>query len=83
MEEFETTLTGSDGLIDGIVTTQQSYTNGIIYQFISLDETLQLTIAKDSDGKWSRLTGTDPYFPGWVDELAERISEYTSPNSLI
>jgi len=70
MEAFETTLTGSDGNIDGIVT----HISKEAYHFASLDNTLQLTIAKNIDGKWVRLSGSEPYFSGWLDELSERIA---------
>lgn len=69
MEAFETTLTGSDGTIAGIV----MQLNKEAYQFTSLDDTLHLTIAKDEDGKWTRLSGSEPYFSGWVDELIEKV----------
>jgi hypothetical protein len=70
MEAFETTLTGSDGSIAGIVTQLSKEA----YQFTSLDDALHLTIAKDEDGKWTRLSGSEPYFSGWVDELIENIA---------
>jgi hypothetical protein len=73
MDTFETTLTGSDGAIDGIVTQISKEA----YQFTSLDNSLHLTIAKAAKGKWIRLSGTDPYFPGWVDELSEAIALQT------
>jgi hypothetical protein len=28
----------------------------------------------DDKGKWNRIDGTEPYFSGWVDELAEQIA---------
>jgi hypothetical protein len=74
MESFETTLTGSDGLVDGLVTPVTHASFNEIYQFTSLDDSLHLTIAKDYSGKWIRVTGSEPYFSGWVDELAEQIT---------
>ena len=76
MDAFETTLTGSDALIDGIVTPvgNQDTENPEAFQFISLDDSLHLTIARDEHGHWMRTDGTDPYFPGWVDELADKIA---------
>jgi hypothetical protein len=76
METFETTLTGSAGSVDGIVksVTHASFDN--IYQFTSLDDSLHLTIAKDYTGKWIRVAGSEPYFSGWVDELAEHIANH-------
>ncbi len=72
MEAFETTLTGSDGNIDGIVTHISSQA----YQFTSLDDALHLTIVKNEQGKWVRLSGSEPYFSGWVDELSENIAAH-------
>ena len=74
MEALETTLTGSDGLVDGIVSPLANTPYTEAYQFISLDDTLHLTIAKDTHGKWIRVNGTEPYFSGWVDELADKIA---------
>ncbi|HTD39194.1 MAG TPA: hypothetical protein VK671_01150 [Mucilaginibacter sp.] len=72
-QQFETTLTGTDGLIDGIVTplNLKNYTQA--YEFKSLDETLHLVIALDNKGKWQRIDGTEPYLSGWLDELAEQV----------
>ena len=67
--EFNATLTGSDGAVDGVV---KHMPNGV-YRFISIDDTLHLTIAKDAEGNWKRVDGTEPYFSGWVDELVEQI----------
>jgi len=67
-QQFEAVLTGTDTPVTGIVTER----NGV-YEFNSLDESLQLVIIKDEDGKWIRVSGTDPYLTGWVDELAEQI----------
>jgi hypothetical protein len=68
-QQFEAVLTGSDTPVNGIV-TQKS--NGI-YEFSALDESLQLTIARNQHGHWERIAGSEPYFSGWVDELAEQI----------
>ena len=68
-QQFEAVLTGSDTPVNGIV-TQKS--NGI-YEFSALDESLQLTIARNELGHWERIAGSEPYFSGWVDELAEQI----------
>jgi hypothetical protein len=68
-QQFEAVLTGSDTPVNGIV-TQKS--NGI-YEFSALDESLQLTIARNEHGHWERIAGSEPYFSGWVDELAEQI----------
>jgi hypothetical protein len=70
---IDVTLTGSDSPIEGIA-NQVSYDGRNAYEFLSTDETLHLIIARDSDGQWHRVAGTDPYFGGWVDELAGQIS---------
>ncbi|WP_448699127.1 hypothetical protein ACFGVR_19435 [Mucilaginibacter sp. AW1-3] len=70
MEAFETTLTGSDGNIAGVVTQLSKEA----YQFISIDGALHLTVTKNEDGKWIRLAGSEPYFSGWVDELIEKVA---------
>ncbi|MDB5130053.1 hypothetical protein [Mucilaginibacter sp.] len=68
-QQFEAVLTGSDTPVNGIVTRKS---NGI-YEFSALDESLQLTIARNEHGHWERIAGSEPYFSGWVDELAEQI----------
>jgi len=73
MEAFETTLTGSDGTIDGIVT----HIAREAYQFTSLDKTLRLTIARHSNGKWVRLSGSEPYLSGWINELSKKIATHS------
>lgn len=73
--EFNATLTGSEGPVEGIVkhTTHGGFKNA--YQFISIDDTLHLVITKDENGKWRKIGGTEPYLFGWVDELAQQITE--------
>ena len=78
MESFETTLTGSDGVIDGVVTPVNHASFKDIYQFTSLDDQLHLTIAKDYTGKWIRVAGSEPYFSAWVNELSEHVAAYHS-----
>ncbi len=69
--EFNATLTGSDGPVNGVV---KRLPNGA-YHFISIDDTLHITIAKDEEGNWKRIDGTEPYFSGWTDELAEQVEK--------
>ena len=73
-EQFEAVLTGSDSPVDGIVTSigLNDYTQA--YEFRSIDGSLHLVIGIDDSGKWHRIEGTEPYFSGWVDELAEQIA---------
>ncbi|ASU34494.1 hypothetical protein [Mucilaginibacter xinganensis] len=72
-QQFEAILTGSDSAVDGIVKqiTFDGYPNA--YEFESIDNSLHLIIAKDEDGKWVRLAGTEPYLSSWVDELSQQI----------
>jgi len=74
-QQIDATLTGSDSTIDGVIkqTTYKGFADA--YEFRSIDETLHLVIAKDDNGHWVRVDGTEPYFSGWVDELVEQISK--------
>ena len=67
------TLTGSDSPVEGIAThiNYPGFTDA--YEFLSTDGTLHLIVARNHNGNWTRVTGTDPYFSGWVAELAEQI----------
>ena len=80
MITFETTLTGSDDDIDGIVTTVADELYPEAYRFDSLDNSLHLIIARAIDGNWIRLAGTEPSFSGWVDELADKVVNFKSAN---
>ncbi len=71
-KQFEAVLTGSDTPIDGIV-NQINFDGFDAYEFESIDNNLHLIIAKDDDGKWIRIAGTEPYLSGWVDELVQQI----------
>jgi hypothetical protein len=73
-EQFEAILTGSDSSIDGIVTSLDMDGFTKAYEFQSIDGSLHLVIAMDNRGKWERISGTEPYFSGWVDELVEQIA---------
>jgi hypothetical protein len=74
-EQFEAVLTGSDNPVDGIVTPIDYAQYGGAYDFKSIDGTLHLIIGKDDEGRWIRIGGTEPYFSGWVGELAEQVSK--------
>lgn len=78
MEVFETILTGTDGPIDGLVNTLTQPDAIKQYIFSSLDGSLNLTIAKDDDGNWKRLSGTEPYLSGWTEELGDQIDRHIS-----
>ena len=73
-EQFEATLTGTDGPVDGIVNPLSLKNYSQAYEFKSLDDTLHLVIAMDNKNRWQRIDGTEPYLSGWVDELAEQIA---------
>ncbi len=69
--EFNATLTGSDSQVSGVV---KHMPNGV-YRFTSIDGSLVLVIAKDAEGQWQRVDGTEPYLTSWVEELVEEISK--------
>jgi len=73
-QQIEATLTGTDSTIDGILQpiTYGNFTKA--YEFKSIDGTMHLVIAREADGEWIRLTGTEPYLSSWIDELAEQVS---------
>ena len=73
-EQFEATLTGTDGPVDGVVNPVNLKNYPQAYEFKSLDGTLHLVIATDNKGRWQRIDGTEPYLSGWVDELAEQVA---------
>lgn len=73
-EQFDAILTGSDSPVEGIVSPIDLTDYTQAYEFQSIDGTLHLVIARNANGKWSRISGTEPYFSGWVDELAEQIA---------
>jgi len=74
-DQFEAFLTGSDNAVEGIVTPIVCAGYGTAYEFKSIDGTLHLVIAKDEDGHWVRVDGTEPYFSGWIDELLEQVKK--------
>jgi hypothetical protein len=76
-QQFDAILTGSDSPVEGVVNVINYSGCSQAYEFNSIDETLHLVIAKDADGHWIRLTGSEPYFAGWVDELVEQINAAT------
>ncbi|WP_295768743.1 hypothetical protein [uncultured Mucilaginibacter sp.] len=81
--QFDAVLTGSDSKIEGVVDLIAGDAGVQAYEFKSLDDSLHLIIARNEDGNWERIGGTDPYFSGWVDELAEQIGFANSAQSPI
>ncbi len=73
-KQFEAILSGSDATVDGVVSKINFDGFDDAYEFESIDNSLHLIIAKDDNGKWVRIAGTEPYFSGWVDELAQQIT---------
>jgi hypothetical protein len=73
-EQFDAMLTGSDYIIEGMVTPIYLKDYIQAYEFQSIDGTLHLVIAMDTRGKWIRVDGTEPYLSGWVDELVDQIA---------
>ncbi|MDF2435099.1 MAG: hypothetical protein JWP44_4730 [Mucilaginibacter sp.] len=76
-QPFSATLTGSDSPITGIVKQTSSFGSKDTWQFNSIDDSLHLVIAKDENGRWQRITGTEPYLSGWTDELAQQINKHS------
>ena len=72
-QEFNAILTGTDSRIDGIATPVNAYSYSDAYRFTSFDDTLHLTIARDEQGQWHRIDGSEPYLASWTEELAQQI----------
>ncbi len=72
-QQFEAILTGTDSPVIG--TASKINFDGFenAYEFESIDNNLHLIIAKDDEGNWQRIAGTDPYLSSWIDELAQQI----------
>lgn len=81
MEVFETNLTGTDGQIEGLVSSTVESEVGKQFIFSSFDDSLTLVIAKDETGKWKRISSTEPYLSGWADELGEQIDQRILPTN--
>jgi len=69
--QFETKLRSPQGLVDGVVTEKNA--DGTAWEFKSIDGTLHLVIARDEEGEWQRIGGTEPYLSSWIDELAAKV----------
>jgi len=76
VHQFEAKLTGTDTKVDGIVTNVNFEGFKNAWEFKSIDKEIHLIIAKDDDGKWVQLAGTEPYILAWVDELARQIKNH-------
>ena len=72
-QQFEAVLTGSDTPVDGIVNKINFDGYAAAYEFESIDNSLHLIIAKDENGNWQRVAGTEPYLSSWVNELVDQI----------
>ncbi|WP_184550294.1 hypothetical protein [Mucilaginibacter sp. FT3.2] len=73
-QQIDVTLTGTDSTIEGAAYPIAYGDKANAYEFKSIDGTLHLIIARDADGEWVRLAGTEPYLSSWIDELAEQIA---------
>lgn len=71
---FDVKLTGSDTTVEGIAQAISYAGYSQAYEFKATDETIHLVIGRNANGEWERIAGTDPYFSGWIDELAEQVS---------
>jgi len=69
--QFETKLSSPQGLIDGVVTRKNE--DGTAWEFKSIDGDMHLVIARDEEGEWQRIGGTEPYLSSWIDELAAKV----------
>jgi len=69
--QFETKLKSPQGSVDGVVTEKNA--DGTAWEFKSIDGTLHLLIARDEEGEWQRIGGTEPYLSAWIDELAAKV----------
>jgi hypothetical protein len=72
-QQFEAILTGTDMPVDGVVNKISFDGFEDAWEFESIDNNLHLIIAKDEDGNWQRIAGTEPYLSSWIDELANQI----------
>jgi len=73
-KQFETTLAGVEGPVDGIV--NQINNEGSAWDFKSIDGTVHVDIARDIDGNWMRVGGTEPYLSSWTEELAKKVTNH-------
>jgi hypothetical protein len=73
-KQFETTLAGDEGPVDGIV--NQINDEGSAWDFKSIDGTVHVDIARDIDGNWMRVGGTKPYLSSWTEELAKKVTHH-------
>ncbi len=73
-EQFETILSSPEGRIVGIASPGND--DGSAWRFESIDGNIQLIIAKNDDGEWERVGGSEPYFSSWTEELAEKIRKH-------
>ena len=72
-QQFEAVLSGSDSPVDGIASRLDFDGFADAYEFESTDNSLHLIIAKDEDGKWQRVAGTEPYFRPGLKNLLNKL----------
>ena len=69
-QQFEVILTGTDTLVDGMANKINFSGFNNAWEFKSIDDNVHLIIAKNNDGHWVRIAGTEPYLSSWIEELA-------------
>lgn len=70
---FDVKLTGSDTIVEGTASAINYPGYSQAWEFKATDETIHLIIGRNAHGQWERIGGSDPYFSGWADELAEQV----------
>ncbi|HZY37511.1 MAG TPA: hypothetical protein VFE53_12725 [Mucilaginibacter sp.] len=73
-KQFETKLSSPEGSIDGMA--NQLNDQGSAWGFKSIDGTIHLVIARDSDGNWMRADGTEPFLSSWTEELVKKVTDH-------
>ncbi|WP_342644293.1 hypothetical protein [Mucilaginibacter sp. CSA2-8R] len=81
-QQFDAVLTGSDSSVEGIATMINYPGYNRAYEFSAIDGTIQMLIVQDPNGQWHRVSGSEPYFAGWVDELVEQISKVDNTTAI-
>ncbi len=77
-QQFDAVLTGSDSPVEGIATMINYPGYNRAYEFSAIDGTIEMIIVQEPSGQWHRVSGSEPYFAGWVDELVEQINKVDS-----
>ncbi|HVW95001.1 MAG TPA: hypothetical protein VHA56_03450 [Mucilaginibacter sp.] len=73
-QQIAATLSGSDFPVEGVARHIKFDGYQDAFEFKSIDNNLHLIIARDDDGEWIRVAGTEPYLGSWVEELARQVA---------